>query len=353
MDRNRIHSHHLLRIGRPVTTTEDSLLNKIQNLLTLAGREDTPEHERRLAQERAEVMMQKYRIDMAMLAFNDIGKQREILVHDLHRQQEDYAGYLNSMMANVYKHFQCPVSQKWDAITAVGYEDDLRMASIMWSGVHMDFVSKMMPVWSPSRTFDHNVYLLKESGKSWMEIVEAAPEDALLNRNSGGRLRNAYLNWAKHIGAELKPHARNPKKWRAAFVDAYRTRLNQRLYQLRQMRDAESRSANDDDSRVSLAIQTDEERVMSEFYRLFPNLDPQNIAKANQDFMDREAARRAGLSDAERAKEDREHERWERRMRNRPARYHDAAGWNAGTKAADEIDLGGNKTTTGRAGAIE
>lgn len=333
--------------------TNESLLNKIQNLLTLAGREDTPPHEAKLAQERAEVMMQKYRIDMAMLAFNDIGKQREIIVHDLQRHREDYAAYLNSMMVNVYRHYECPTSSAWNRIAAVGYEDDLRMASVVWSGVHMDFVSKMMPVWSDSRSFDQNVYLLKESGKSWMDIVLAAPESAQLNRNSGGRLRASYQRWAKAIDADITPHSRNPKKWRAAFVDAYQTRLSQRLFELKMMREDENKSAQDSDSRVSLALQTDSERVLAEFYRLFPDYDPAVQKKRNQEFMEREAARRAALTQEERDAEDKYYKRMDRKMRNRPVRYHDAAGWSAGTKAADSIDLGATKVKgSGSKGAI-
>lgn len=351
MDRLRFHPHQILRIGRPVTNVEDSLLNKIQNLLTLAGREDTPEHERRLAQERAEVMMAKYRIDMAMLAFNDIGKQREIVSHELERHRLDYGGYLNSMMVNVYRHFGCPAHQKWDKITAVGYEDDLRMASIMWSGVHMDFVSKMMPVWSDSRTFDHNVYLLKESGKSWMEIVNAAPEGARLTRNSGSTLRNSYQRWAKASGVDANPHPRNPKAWRAAFVASYEQTLTLRLVELDRMRASTEKDANDDDSNVSLAIQTDAERVMAEFYTMFPDLHPDARNKTYMEMLDREEKRRNAMSDKERAAEDRRMKRYLNKKQPAP-RYHDGAGWAAGRKAAREIDLGGNKTTTGRAGEI-
>lgn len=320
--------------------TDEKIQKKIKALLDRANHEGTTEHEAALCQEKAEALMQQYRITMAMMDFDSNESGRKIVSEELDTNFEAHTGRLRSMMFSVYKHCGCQIGQKWTGTTAVGYEDDLFYAGMVWANIYLDFSRQLLQTWQANRTFDSNVYHLKESGKSWMEIVYASPASEGLNKNSGARLRAAYARYAESIGADKKAQPRNPKLWRESFAQSYSVRLGERLWDLRQKAEKE----NTTDEKGALALVRDEDRVKAEFYRLFPDLDPENVAKRMDEYRAAEEARRAGLSDKERAAEDRARERASRRIYRAPkTRNADMAGWNAGHKAASNVDLGGTK----------
>ena len=249
---------------------------KIQALLERAQHPATGDEERQACMEKADALMAKYRIDRAMLNFDRKDTIREIISREMDRNRSEYSAYLNSMMFRVYEHCGCKVASGYGKYTAVGYEEDIFFGDMLWATIQLEFARKMMPTWEASRPFDQNVFLLKESGKSWMEIVHMAPASERLNKNSGGRLRGAYKRWADKIGyAVPKEQPRQPKLWRESFAESFRVRLSERLWELSQ------KSKQDVGEQGALAIIKDEDRVLQEFYRLFPNLDPENIRKRN------------------------------------------------------------------------
>lgn len=331
-----------------MTETEapsEKIQNRIRALLERAAHPETPAPEQELCQQRAADLMQKYRIDMALLSFGQDQSMRKIGSEELLKHTSNFASFLNNMMVSVYRHAKCEVAVAWESYTAVGYEEDLFYAGLMWSNVHMDFVSKMLPAWSDTRTFDQNIYLLKEAGKSWMDIVKMAPASAGIDAKSGSKLRGAYARWAKVIGAEEKAQPRNPKLWRESFVQAYTETLGSRLRILA----SHATDASGDSNRAALALVKDEDRVKSAFYQQFPSYDPVVQEAHSKAMQVREENRRAALSPAARRKEDHDEEMWARKAsRRKPGktRYADMSAWDAGQKAANSVDL------TGRSNAV-
>lgn len=319
------------------------ITERIRKLLERATHEGTSDAEAEACKLKAEMLMAKHRIDMAMLAFEHKDQAREILVHKIERHRLEYAGVLNSLKMFIYRHCKCQVHNGWEELTAVGYESDLMYADLIWSGVYLDFVGKMLPTWSAERSFDQNVYLLKESGKSWMEIVYAAPAEAGLNRNSGSRLRTAYANWARKIGAEVKAQPRSPKVWRQGFVEGFDVHLRSRLMAMADQAKAE----NSTSEKAAVALQTDEDRVNQFFWTMFPELHPDALRKRREEWKAQREAKEAAKTPEEREKERKAAEREQARFRkmyyNQRYNPDSGTGYSAGIDAAKNVDLGGTK----------
>lgn len=338
--------------------SNERILDKITALLVKAGRDDTPEHERELCQQRADEMMTKYRIEMSMLSFTATDKEREVITHEVNSNVgTDFDGDLNSMMVAVFRHCGTQIARPlFGKFTAVGYESDLQYAEMMWASIYMHFISRMLPGWSPDRTFDHNVYLLKESGKSWMEIVHTAPAEEGLNANSGARLRGAYGRWAEQIGAPTKAQPRNPKGWRESFVEGYSDRLRHRLWEMA----VAAKETVAETPGAGLAIIKDSDRVDRAFWDMFPDYDPAVRQARSDAYAAAEAARLAARTPAEVRADEREAERsqraWERHTQTKAyregGRKVDYAGRSAGRSAANEVSLSGGNEFKGRKGEI-
>lgn len=331
---------------------EDRIIQKIQALLERAGHPETPEGERIACEDKADVLMTKYRIERAMLNFKRTDTVREITNREFEAVQGDFAGTLNYIMYSVFQHSGCRATQAWKKITVVGYEEDIFFGEMLWVNIHREFVTRMLPSWSTSRTFDHNVYLLKESGKSWMEIVYAENEalgvKSTLTAKSGSRLRTAYKRWAERIGAEVpKEQPRNPKLWRESFAQSFEASIYRRLREMKAKRTGEEQATEG----AAVALIKDEDRIKAEFYRLFPDRDPENIKKRDAEYEAAEAARRAALTDAERVAEDRQRERdrarWARQSASWKPSPRDQRGWEAGHNAASSVDLANGENRVG------
>lgn len=327
----------------------EKIQNTIKNLLERAAHPETPAAEQAACQQKAEDLMRKYRIDAALLAFGNPEQGRKVLTEEFEVIHGEFAKHLKSMQFGVYLHAKCRIASGWNKFTVVGYEDDIFYAGLMWSNIHLDFISKMLPKWTRTRSFEENVYMLKESGKSWMDIVHAAPQDANLTAKSGSRLRTAYNKHAKSLGIDLeekKAHPRNPKLWRESFAESYAETLNSRL----RIMAANAERDNTPSEKGALALISDQSRVDAEFYKLFPHLDPEDYKRRVAEADEREAARREALGAKGREREDRAEAARLRRLANRRPKYRkfDHSAGNAGAEAANNVDLTGRTNRVGR-----
>lgn len=338
---------------------EDKVLRTIQNLLERAGHPETPGPEREACQAKADAMMQKHRIERAMLNFDRKDSIREIVARQYDRiDASEYTIAVNSIRQQIFDHAGCKSTYDKGIFTAVGYEEDHFYAGMLWASVHMDFIGKMFPRWEDSKGFDANVYDIKSGGYSWPEVremgiaKEAFDVSGLLTRaNAGSKLRTAFKREAKRRGVEVLPGRQQPsntKLWRDSYAEGYERTLQNRL---RVMREAANASSGE---QGAIALVRDSDRVLAEFYLLFPHLHPDAQRQRIKEMRDEEIARRAAMTQEERDAEDREAERrrkmWERLSKPRRA---DMSGWQAGTRAAANVNLSATQATgTGRAGEL-
>lgn len=245
--------------------------------------------------------------------------------------------------------------------TAVGYEDDLFYAEMLWANVYMDFITKMFPKWEPWRSFDENVYIIKSSGYGWPHVcVEglrnngADQSGPLTQANSGSKLRTAFKREAKRRGEVVLPGRQQPavpQLWRDSFAQSYQSTVESRLQTMKW----QNREAAGNGSEIALV--KDEDRIKAEFWRLFPQYDPEEHKRRWARMDAEEEARRARLTPEELEAEEKEREKEERRWaRRKPAKEKqaDMRGWNAGNKAGNSVKLSADKNVgNGRMGALE
>lgn len=339
----------------------------IEGLLSRAAHPNTPEPERIAAQEQADKLMAQYQIDRAMLNFNkkedevrqpivreyenldliqegsvrNSGYNWETGRYSRSRDVEEYGiqGVISGIRTNIFYHAGAKTAHQSGKIVAVGYEEDLIYAEMLWLTVFQDIVTKMFPTWNKEKGFDENVYNLKKAGYSWSQVCEIGlqnnAKDAygpLTKPNSGSKLRSGFKRHARKIGEEVLPGKRqpsNPHLWRRSFVDSYSATISQRIAALKA-----GREEYFDKSSLPALVQ-DSDRVKQRFYELFPDLNPANRPEPTEE----------EIAAAER-------HRRSRRPAKIKTREADMSAWAAGNAAAKAVNLNNNKSAGDRKEAL-
>lgn len=328
---------------------------KIRSLLEMAAHPQTPEHERSLAQEQAEKLMNKYKVERA-----SINWERPILQQDKPIRREfnivnfiapgamsnsgrDFAehsinGRISGLQRTVLQFAGARVTDKYfeedgkylRKWVVYGYEEDVFYGELLWNIVLQEVLRTMFPGWSDQRSMEENVYLLKKAGYSWSQIREIGlvnnAKDAygqLTHANAGSKLRSAYGRAAKRRGEDPKaPLIRDPHWWRRSYADSFAVRLTQRMSAMKQERDEYFAKKN------LPAIQKQESAVDEAFYEEFDFLRPPTPEEMER--------RRKEQEERDEAEKDKKSVRPAKAPR---VRYYDNSAWNAGYDAANKIDL--------------
>lgn len=352
--------------------TKESVIQTVQKLLTLAMDDRTPEAERLLAQDRADRLMVRHMLDQADLTI----EERSAIVH-----QEwpvtfspEFSAALRQLLEAIFQHTQCrahvsyhyvPETKTNYKVTVVGTPESINYAERLWMVAFTELVRNMFPKWDGSKSFDANVYAFVKAGFKWRDIHEIAwkqaatedydipnpyPPQAQPSWNSqgvyagdGGRLKRAYNRELKRLGEGSQSHTNRHGAYRASYVSGFSATIRKRLVQMR--RDAKADLSSDDNDRYALAVRSTEEMTDEEFYRLFPQYDPEVQEKKFTEEWEAELARRAALTPKQRAAEEAKREREEERARkyaNRVrngANLYDDSGWQRGGAVAAKVNL--------------
>jgi hypothetical protein len=364
--------------------TKESVIQTVQKLLALAMDDRTPEHERLLAQDRADRLMVRHMLDQADLT----PEERSAIV----RQDwpvtfsSEFSSALRQLLGAIFQHTQCrahtsyqyvPETKTNYRVTVVGTPENINYAERLWMVAFTELVRNMFPKWDSSISFDANVYAFVKAGFKWRQIHEIAwkhvsesnerngfehdpakdpitdpfPADkqssytffAPVYVGDGGRLKRAYNRETKRMGEATEHHTSRHGAYRASYVSGFSATIRGRLRQMR--RDAKQELSADDNDRYALAIRTTEEVTDEEFYRLFPQYDPKVQQQKFQEANEAEIARRAALSPSARRKEDEKRDREEERARKhysriqRGASLFDDAGYQRGGAVANKVNL--------------
>lgn len=379
-----------------MTKASDRVMTKVMGLLNLANDPNASEHERQLAAEHAERLMAQHMIDRMDLTAEEKSKIVQD-VWDLHvgdaGNSHEFYGQLVSLMMTVVEHCGARVNRNpeyvkdengytnWDVrrFKVVGFPEDIGYAERIWFRVFKEFVSNVNPKWDVNAPLSENAYALVNAGFNWMQIVRQAhvagdnripvPEYKSYDFEGkpiyhstddfvpGGRdlvkgvqiLRAAYkdacarrderYNYRK--GSKLREASRN------SFSNSFCSTIASRL---RDMRRKASEEVSDAD-KFALALRDTKEQVDEEFYRLFPEFDPEVRRRMRETEEFEAACRWAALSEDEQAKVLKQQADEERRWQQRAARarrnfgyvredhsYDDAA-WQRGRRTAERVNL--------------
>jgi hypothetical protein len=356
----------------------ESLISRVTKLLALANDDGATPAERARAQELADKLMAQHVIERSELTAEEKSK----IVQDDWTLPKDAKGgnfrhHVQRLMERVVKHSGCRGTTKYQRTEAtgenryasgdyvykiVGYPEDIAYAERIWFRVFADFISHLRPEWDESKSLGENVYQHLRAGLTYKRIWELAYEHDMHPENpyeydddsrGTGLLRRAYRDYCAEIGEEVKPHTRTHAAYRESYADAYASTVGKRL---EDMRDKTKKTIADEGAgdRYALALVDSAAQVEAEFYRLFPEFDPEARRRAQEAARMAERERRDNLTDAERraedrrqaeqnAKDERAARRYYGRMRKSQRATFDSAGWAHGSNMGGRVDLSDNK----------
>lgn len=324
----------------------EDYIRKVEGLLNRANHPEANDQEREACLAAADRIMKKHRLDRAMLFQSGKAPDREIIVKEYDAiLAEKYATNLGYMRDAVFRHCGVMFRPGWRRGTAVGYEEDVFFAEMLWSSVYMDFTTKMFPKWETHRSFDLNVYNLKTAGYSWPDVRDMAlkhePSDQtgpLTFKNAGSKLRTAFKRECERRGEEVRRQPQRPEAWRNGFAQGYESTLRSRLYVMA-MKDREAPG-----SEGEIALLKDEDRVKQRFWEVFPEEHPDVQARKQKEFEEEVAAQEASLTDAEKAARERKFQSAMRRLQKSYEARFDSKGYETGSQSAHEVNLSRNTT---------
>lgn len=351
-------------------SAKESIVTRVQKLLNLAMDEGATEAERQLAQERADKLMVEHMIAQADLKANDPKRGRVTHTEWSFEMSYEFRQDLENLLWAVMNHTQCRYTSKYDYTThkrrlhVVGMPEQIAYAERLWMIVFTELTRNMNPSWDPALSMDANVYHFVKAGVKWRNIHEIAwknvgdttglpdpyPADkqtgwGKVYGGDGGRLKRAYHREQKRLGEERENHTQRHGAYRASYVQSFSSTIRKRLNEMAR-KSQEDLTVSDAD-RYALAVQGTKEQTDAEFYRLFPEFDPEVQKRESAKAHAAEQLRRANLTEAQRRAEDERQRRAYARARKHYDRIqdksYDANGWSRGTKVASKVNLNNDR----------
>jgi hypothetical protein len=369
--------------------TKESVMTTIMNLLNLAADENASPHERELAAQRAERLMEKHMIDRMDLKPEEKSKIAcdtwELHVNEMGDTYYEYAYNMQMLMEDVLTHCGCRLNYNYTRVDGntrsfkvVGFPEDLMYAERVWFRTYKEFVMNINPQWLPGRDkLGQNCYNFLKSGVKWEKIWRLAfkyQQDmretsrgwAYLTASGRTReipdpyttkyapmLKAATKEYCASIGIEYQAHTQRHEAYRTSFARSFSSEIGYRLQRHREeAKQAKGDQTGVDSDRFAIALRDTKEQVDEEFYKLFPEFDPEVRKRQQQaaeeqaviDFLNMTPEEQAYVIQAEAEKEAKYQKARARARRNygrvREARNNiDESAWQRGQDAARKVDL--------------
>lgn len=328
-------------------TTPDNakMILKVQLLLAQADHPNTDPVEADTYRAKAQLLMQKYRIDEETARQERLllGIKAEPITAEIVISSQDSAYRSNyySMFYWIAEHVGVRYDQTWGRIvdeetgqrvfvlkaTCVGFDTDIRLLEMIYTGVQLHFSSTLEPKMNPLHSDQENCYNLRNAGVERhriSDLIWGPGSSKISSRNA--KVTTLYAAECAVRGEDPKVIGRtvNAKTYRRTFASYYAYEISVRLSKMRAV-------AGTDSGALVLANRAAD--VDEAFYQLFPDQRPITaVAKPKEDCA-RCAAAKSGHC--------REHPAY----RSSAAAPYSATGARAGRSAAQEANLAGASPT--------
>lgn len=222
---------------------------------------------------KAEELMVKYRIEQEETIASDPAAVKPIAEDlDLAGYGSKYKSHYHTMWYHISRH--CGL-RSWEEYAytedgyvlrthAVGYEEDLRYADMLFTSARMVFTERLEPKIDHSLSDQVNVYRLRSAGIERVRIAEMmwGNTDKLFL----ARVGRLYKAECQERGEEAMLSGRGVtgKAYREQYADQFVTTLTNRLWQARQAAGAGG----------GLVLHGRKERVEEAFYTFYPDQRP-------------------------------------------------------------------------------
>jgi hypothetical protein len=351
---------------------DQKIMTRIMKLLERANHPETPEAERQACLDKADAMMAQHMIDRMDLKPEEKTKVVEA-TWDLSVGEagSEFRQHVIGLMQTVVRHNGIRIHPRtqyavredgttnWSVIRykLVGFPEDMAYAEQIWFRVFKEFVSNVNPTWDTTLSVPENVYQFVRAGLAWGQIHAAATRNGVelppVLNGGGAKLRKMYKEECKRREEEYYK-TRQHDAYRTSFARSFSSTIAHRLAEMRE----KSKDAVGDDDKFALAVRSTKERVDEEFYRLYPEYDPEVIRRMREAEEFEAACRFAMLSEDEQAyviaQAEKEQADWEKKWRAREARAsrarrnygyvrerndYDASAWQRGESVASRVNL--------------
>lgn len=350
---------------------DQKIMNRVMALLERAAHPATPPAEAKLCEEKADALMAQHMIDRMDLTVEEKSKiiktTWDVRINDTGSDSFEFYANIMALLRSVLYHCGIRLNPRIDyakdengktdwnrkRLILVGFPEDINYAEQIWFTVFKTFIMNVNPQWDVSKPLSENVYAFIRSGFTWGQVHDlaySAKDDhyGLPVRGKGGAhiLRNAYQEALDERGEEWHVTRRN-KAYRASFARSYTATIGSRLEEMR----AKAKETVSDSDKFALALRDTKEQVDAEFYKLFPEYDPEVRKRMAEQEAAEAAAEFAKLSPEEQARKLKqradEEARWARRSSRARSNYGrvresdrtDMAAWQRGKRVADTVNL--------------
>lgn len=262
---------------------------KIRAMLDLADSEEALGHVETAANHRdtAERWMVKYRIEQEEALAVDPGAAKPINIElDLsgygspYRTQYRHIWWYVAQHCEVRQHVSIPYTEHGYVLRAyaVGYEEDIRYAEMLFTDARMAFQTRLEPKVDPSLSDQVNAYRLRSAGIERIRIAEMLwhnTDKVFLGRV--GRLYKAECE-ARGEEALLSGRGVTGKAYREQYAEQFTATLRSRLWQARQ---AASVAGG------GVVLHGRKERVNEAYYAFYPDQRPAPALPAGEEQSER------------------------------------------------------------------
>jgi len=384
------------------TTASEKIMDRVAALLRIAEHPNTPGPEAEVALKQANSLITKHAIDEAILRQSQSITERRAISHlTIVLGGGEFRPYLRTIFEVAAETFRVSVASKYVRVDGTpdsefhmyGANEDVMWLDMLYNMIKLQFLTKLDPKWDNSLSYDNNVYNHKVAGFKWVEIDKIAMNNGhprrestkvidRLDRYEGAReywerrlqwrnnafideergevreyngffhaLKASYIRHAKLIGDETRVKTQSHEAYRLSFAESFRTTMTERLWAMQRENEAQM----DTIPGAALALRDVKEDADRAMWADFPNMDPEEIARRHQAWLDQvEAEKRqreemlAAMTTQERQKfleneeaEARKEAKKQRAWERKNTRYYtyDQTALAQGRSAANSVDL--------------
>jgi hypothetical protein len=285
------------------TMAEQNVMSKIMKLLERANHPGTPLVEAQSCADKAEQLMAQHQIDRMDLKPEDRSKVvKDEWILNVGGMEGNFRYHLVVLLETITKHCKIRMNHTSKSVkdengnvdysrrayVLVGFPEDLSYAEQIWFRVFKEFVTSINPQWDGSKSLGENCYAMLSAGFKWGEIWGMAyrlqPTDGYAMRSGrnimiadpattkyNSSLKKAVKEYMEDAGiGEYTSHTQRHNVYRNNFAQSFSDTIGSRLRDQRK----KAEEVVSDSDKYALALRTTEEQVDEEFYRLFPEYDP-------------------------------------------------------------------------------
>lgn len=319
------------------------VLEQVRNMLAKADHPNTPPAEAEMCRNRAEALMFRYRIDVAMAGPEEQGSENpswrsiRLVPYD-----NEFRAFYSALARYALQHVDCEgvgvrewdteTGMYWLTLNAVGFEGDLAFADLLITSVQNAFSRYLEPKYDPQESAQKNAYRLRAGGMTRARIGVAlfGPSDTVNEMKGKNRKVTALVKAEGVENGQGSDHLLG----RSTDIDTYRNSFAQGFYSTLVSRLRTMSLQRGNEGAVVLAGR--KARVLAALWEKYPHLKPTEAKEIGDPQKDCEKCKKASSGFC------RDHA-W-MKPKKAQERAFNWDGYRKGGAAARTVDIG---TTTG------